>query len=323
MRILFCGTFFPYGPRFLERMLPHDEVANCPQPRAKELGLEADVLIPLMHGLEPELIDNTRARMIHQWGVGLEGVDIPRATSRGIYVCNVPGDESPNADSTAEHAVFLMMASARRIHECFAAFSGDTWGAPMGEALSGNRALIVGFGRVGRALARKLTGLGMAVDAVRRTSGGEATDLPDGRLGGPSDLPELTATADFVISTVVLTDESREMFDRRFFDTMKSTAYFVNVSRGATVNEADLLSAVREGHIAGAGLDVFRDEPLERDHPFLRTPGIVCTPHIAGVTRQSVEGIAAVVAANIRRLKAGETPVHCVNLQALENSGAI
>jgi phosphoglycerate dehydrogenase-like enzyme len=130
--------------------------------------MTVDVIIPLMHRLEPELIAGTTARLIHQWGVGLEGVDIPAATARGILVCNVPGDATANADSTAEHAVFLMMGLARHIRECFGAFQKGLWGAPLGEALFGNTALIVGLGRVGKALARKLTAVGMTVEAISR-----------------------------------------------------------------------------------------------------------------------------------------------------------
>jgi phosphoglycerate dehydrogenase-like enzyme len=190
----------------------------------------------------------------------------------------------------------------------------------MGEALMGNRALVVGLGRVGRALARRLLALGMHVDAIRRNTG-RGGDLDGGRVGGPQDLAEMAASADFVVSTAVLTDETRGMFGRAVFDAMKPTAFFVNVSRGPLVNETDLLRAVDSGSIAGAGLDVFQMEPLDPGHPLLHSQRIVCTPHVGGVTRQSVNGLAEVVAENIRRLKDGGVPIHCVNLDALKDPG--
>ena len=206
MKILFCGETFPRAPQMLRVLLPDEEILACPVEQVKEQAMTVDVIIPLMHLLEPEIIQRTRAGLIHQWGVGLEGVDIPAATARGILVCNVPGDATANADSTAEHAVFLMMGLARRIHECFRAFKQGLWGAPVGEALFGNTALIVGLGRVGKALARRLTALGMTVEAISRMRD-PATEATLGvtKTADLSDLSEMASIADFVISTITLT----------------------------------------------------------------------------------------------------------------------
>jgi lactate dehydrogenase-like 2-hydroxyacid dehydrogenase len=136
MKIVFCGETFPKASEMLKKLLPGDNVLQTAPHRIVPEGLTADVLIPLMHRLEPELLEGTSASVIHQWGVGLEGVDVSVATRRGIPVCNVPGDLTPNADSTAEHGLFLMLASARRIHECFPKASGArprgacSWGKP-------------------------------------------------------------------------------------------------------------------------------------------------------------------------------------------------
>lgn len=322
MKILFCGLIFSKAPELLRQLLPDDEVLNCPSEEVPKVSLDADVLIPLMHKLEPETIAGTNARLIHQWGVGLEGVDIPAASSRGIFVCNVPGDQTPNADSTAEHGLFLMLALARRINECRRSF-GKEWGAPAGEMLMGGTALIVGLGKVGSALARKLTALGMNVTAVRRTPNPtleEASGITD--AGDLSQLPRLSAPADFVISTVSLNDETREMFNRAVFETMRPTSYFVNVSRGPVVNETDLLEALRSGRIAGAGLDVYALEPIGPDNPFLALDNVVATPHIGGATRQNYEGVAKKVAENILLFKKGMIPVNCVNLEEVSRRGA-
>ncbi|MCA1959389.1 MAG: 2-hydroxyacid dehydrogenase [Desulfomonile sp.] len=324
MKILFCGESFTSGFDALRRALPDDEIMNCPQNRVVDLGIDTDVLVPQMHRLEPELIQGTKARMIHQWGVGLEGVDIPAASARGIMVCNVPGDATANAESTAEHAVFLMLGAARRIHDCLSAFERGEWGGPMGEGLHGNRALIFGLGRVGRALARKLKGMGMVVDAIRRSPATEdQTELGLDRIGAPSDLHRMAAEADFVVSTATLTDETRGIFSQDLFRVMKPTAFVVNVSRGPVVNQEDLLDALRNGTIAGAGLDVFTTEPLKPDHPFLAMANVFATPHVAGVTRQNVEGVARVVANNINRLRAGEAPLFCVNFRDVFPGGNV
>ncbi len=314
MKILFCGKTFPAAPALLARLLPLDAVLSCPTDQVAEMGLDVDVLVPLMHRLETDLIGNTSARLIQQWGVGLEGVDITAATARGILVCNVPGDVTPNADSTAEHAIFLMFGIARRIHECFRSFREGLWGAPLGMGLFGKTALIVGLGRVGRALAVRLRSLGMEVEAVRRTPNPQSEqELGLARVGCPEELLEMASEADFVISTVVLNDETRGIFDKRLFQAMKPAAFIVNVSRGPVVNEKDLLEALRQETIAGAGLDVYSQEPVDPNNPLLSMQNVFATPHVAGATIQNYEGIGRIVAENITAFKEGKIPRFCQN----------
>ncbi len=133
-------------------------------------------------------------------------------------------------------------------------------------------------------------------------------------VGYPSDLLEMASSADFVISTAVLTDETRGLFGKKLFHAMKRTAFVINVSRGGVVSEKDLLEALEKDQIGGAGLDVFEHEPLDPDSPLLKLDNVFATPHVAGVTRQNIEGTARVVAENIGRIKQGKTPLYCVNL---------
>ena len=271
----------------------------------------------MMTRLDVVLIRHTSARLIQQWGAGLEGVDVEAASARGIYVCNVPSDETPNAESTAEHAVLLMLACARRLHTCFRAFDKGLWGAPLGDSLFGRRALIVGFGRVGKALARKLVALGMEVDAIRRRpEPGETRQASVGEVGKPSDLPRLASQADFLVVTATATEEARGMINASTIRAMKPTAFVINVSRGAVINEPALIAALKDGLIAGAGLDVFAQEPVDLRSPLLRMENVIATPHVAGVTRQSYEGIARVIAGNVTAVKEGRRPKYCVNPDA-------
>lgn len=316
MRVLFCGYWFPESPPALAACLPDVEILSCPVAQVLETGRDVDVIIPLMHRLESELITTTRAGLIQQFGVGLEGVDIALASSRGILVCNVPADISKNGDATAEHAVFLMMGVARRLDECRRSFEEGGWGTPIGFALSESVALIVGLGRVGSALAAKLRGLGVTVHAVRRTPDPpREADLGIARAGEPKDLVDMARDADFIVSAVALTEDTRDLFNRKLFEAMKPTAFFINVSRGPVVNENDLMEALNTGSISGAGLDVFATEPVDASHALLQMENVVATPHIAGVTRQSYREMARVVAENITRFGAGKPPLHCANLE--------
>jgi phosphoglycerate dehydrogenase-like enzyme len=309
---------FPGALGMLAPLLPHDEVAIVPTDRLNDAARRADVLIPMMTRIDAPLIAMTSARLIQQWGAGLEGVDVDAASARGIYVANVPSDLTPNAESTAEHALLLMLGSARRLRTCARVFGASTWGAPVGDALFGRRALIVGFGRIGKALARRLLAMGMTVDAVRRSpDAGEAERHGLDRLGTPVDLVRLAADADFVVCTASLTPASRGMLNAQVFSTMKRSAVVINVSRGAVIAEDDLVAALQAGTIGGAGLDVFASEPLGPDHPLLAMEQVLATPHVAGVTRQSYEGIAAAVAANVTAVREGRPPAHCVNVEAI------
>jgi phosphoglycerate dehydrogenase-like enzyme len=322
MKILFCGETFPRAARMLTELLPEEEVIACPSPQVPKVGLKVDVLIPLMHRLETALIQETSACLIQQWGVGLEGVDVLAATARGIRVCNVPADQTANADSTAEHALLLMLGLARRIHQCLRAFQEGAWGFPTGEALIDSTALIVGFGRVGAALARKLRGLGVNVEAIRRTPVPESEREPGIRMGAPADLYDMASQADFVISAAPLTEETRGIFNKQFFSAMKTTAFFINVSRGPLVSETDLVDALKSGTIAGAGLDVFTREPIDPKNPLLSMDNVLCTPHVAGATKQTYEGIAGIVKNNILLVKQGKPPLNCVNEDPLRTSVA-
>jgi phosphogluconate 2-dehydrogenase len=172
----------------------------------------------------------------------------------------------------------------------------------------------VGLGRVGKALARKLTALGMTVEAISRIPDPETeTTLGVTRTADLTDLLEMALRADFVISTITLTEETRGLFNRKLFQSMKKTAFVINVSRGPVVNEHDLLQALDERIIAGAGLDVYSHEPLDPTSPLLSRDDVFATPHVAGATRQNYEGIARIVADNLSLFKVGKTPRFCVN----------
>jgi len=318
MKVLFCGTTFANAVELLGKLLPQYEVKNCRYEDIKKAARDAQVLIPLMARIDRSVMEAGPVKLVQQWGVGLEGVDIHAATELGVKVCNVPGDVTPNADSTAEHAVFLMMGISRKIHECFSSLKNGICGSPLGEALFGKTALIVGFGRVGQVLARRLIALGMRVDAIGRIPA-PITDNELGirKIGNPSNFLEMAAESDFVISTVTLTNETRNLFDRKLFERMKTSAFVINVSRGPVINEADLIVALRKGLIAGAGLDVFTTEPVDPQHSLLSMNNVLATPHIAGVTQQNYVSIGEQVKENILRVTRGEVPNYCVNLQAL------
>ena len=146
MKIVLCSAHFPHCSEMLQKHLPNDTILSYPAPQVLEAVKNADVVVPTMHRVDAAIIRATSATMIHQFGVGLEGVDIPVATERGIYVANVPGHEgSGNAASVAEHAIFLMLALARKFPQAAENVHKKVFGAPMGRGLLGKTVAIIDY----------------------------------------------------------------------------------------------------------------------------------------------------------------------------------
>jgi phosphoglycerate dehydrogenase-like enzyme len=159
----------------------------------------------------------------------------------------------------------------------------------------------------------------MLVQAISRDGRIPEEDKPYvDSVGKLSDLLNLSREADFVISTTSLNDQTRGLFDSRLFNSMRDTAFVINVSRGPVVIDADLLEALSTGKIAGAGLDVFSTEPFSANRDLLASPKLVASPHIAGVTIQNYIGICSVVAENIKRLKEFRPLQFCANFSDTE-----
>ena len=314
MKIVVAGLSFPDIGRTLGTLLPDDEVRHCPLEALRGEIPGADVLIPAMTRIDAGLIQGSGLKLIQQWGVGLEGVDMAASTAAGIPVCNVPAEAAPaNAVSTAEHALFLMMAASRRLHLAQTALKQGPWGSPIGRALSGCRALIVGLGRVGGNLARMLLALNMTVDAIKARPDRSAADPGLNCLAGPDELKGMLPDADYVVSTVTAGPRTIKLFNHELFSLVKPGMIFVNVSRGQVVDEDALLKALESERVAGAGLDVFFSEPPVPSHPLLNHERVVAMPHLGGITRQCYHELARAVMENVERIREGMAPLHQAN----------
>ncbi len=306
MEILFCDVAFEDARRCLERYLPDDTILYCPKEQIHSLISEVDVAVPLMSRLDRDLIyKGGRLRLIQQFGVGLEGVDLAAAMERGIPVANVPSEKTGNAASVAEWVIFLMLALARDFSSQLKNIAERKLGVPTGKTLFGKKVGIVGMGNLGRAIALRLKAMGMQILAIKRHPGTceKLYELVD-FLGGPDDLDKLLPEVDFLILAVPLTAETKNLIGKSEFSLMKPSAYLINVSRGPVVDYRALLEALENRQIAGIGLDVFWNEPIDPSDPLFRY-NVVASPHIAGVTDFSLDSIAKEVAENINRLRTG------------------
>src|SRR4051794_26553920 len=255
----------------------------------------ADALLTLLTDeIGAELMGSLKA--IANYAVGTDNIDVEAATQRGIPVGHTP---DVLTETTAELAFALMFAVARRIVEADAYVRAGRWGPwrpglLLGHDLHGSTLGIVGFGRIGRAVARRAEGSGMTV----------IHGIP---------LEELFDRSDFVSLHAPLTPETRGLIGAGELERMKPSAILVNTARGPLVDTNALLDALRNGVIAGAGLDVTDPEPLPADHPLLTAPNLVVTPHIGSATHRTREAMADMAVDNLLAALAGERMPHCVN----------
>ncbi len=319
-RIVIAGTGFPAARAHLAEALPGARVEAVDPATLRAAGREAEVLIPTMARVDGALMEGVRGlRLVQQWGAGLEGVDIPAATARGIPVANVPTGGSGNAESVAEWCVLAALALGRRLRELDEGIrAGRTWGAPMGRALLGRTAGILGLGGIGRALAPRLKPFGMrVVAATRRPDPALAGRLGLDWVGGLDELPALLRQSELLFLCLPVTEETRRILDARALALLPQDACVVNPARGGLVDEEALLAALDAGRLLGAGLDVFAQEPLPPASPLLAHRAVLATPHVAGATDVSYRGIARGVAENVGRLLRGEPLLSCANAAAL------
>jgi len=230
-----------------------------------------------------------KLRAIARAGVGVDNIDLPAATRRGIVVMNTPDG---NTVSAAEHTVALMFAAARKVAAADAVMKAGGWDRNkfVGTQLAGKTLGVVGLGRIGREVARRAVGLDMKVVALDPfVTAARMTEL---RCTPAASLDELLPQVDFLTLHVMATPETKGMIGARQLGLMKKTAIVVNVARGGVVDEQALADALTAGTIGGAGVDVFTAEPTTADQPLLKAPNVVLTPHLGASTVEAQENVA-------------------------------
>lgn len=308
IRVVVAGAGFAALREHLAAALPGVMIEAIDPDLLRRNGAEAPVLIPTMARIDAEIMDRIAGlRLIQQWGAGLEGVDFTAAAERGIAVANVPSAGTGNAASVAEWCVMAAIALSRRLPQLETSIrSGGAWGGPMGQGLSGRTAGIVGLGGIGQAVAERLRPFGMRLIGLsRRPEAALSERLGLEWIGGEADLKECLTRSDYLFVCVPLRPATHRMIGAYEIGLLPAGAIIVNAARGGLIDTDALIGALGSGHLSGAALDVFATEPLDPGSPLLRTPGLMATPHIAGVTDVSYRDIAGRVAQNISRLRSG------------------
>ena len=263
----------------------------------------------------PLIESMARCRVICQYGIGLDHVDLGAATERGIVVTHTP---TYCTDEVADHALTLLLCLWRKVIPLREAVRAGRWDYNVADPLvriRGRVLGVVGLGRIGRNLAAKASALGFAVV-------GHDPFLPAAQWRQlavePCDLATLLGRADAVSLHAPLTPETGHLIGRRELGLMKPGAFLINTSRGRLVDGAALVDALERGHLAGAALDVLEREPPDPDDPLLRMPNVIVTPHAAFYSRESLEAVQVEAAEAVAAVLGGGRPAVVANPAVLE-----
>ncbi|MBE2976484.1 2-hydroxyacid dehydrogenase [Priestia megaterium] len=282
-----------------------------------EKAKHAHVLLTMLSDrIDSELLTQApHLKLVANLAVGFDNIDVEAATERGIIVSNTPDVLS---DTTADLTFGLLMSVARRLVEAAGYVKENQWKSWSPFLLAGrdvhHKTLgIVGMGKIGEVLAKRATGFDMEILYHNRSRNLQAEKKLDAVY---CELNELFERSDFVVCLTPLTDETKHLFNASAFEQMKTTAIFINASRGAVVDEQALLHAVQSGEIAGAGLDVFNQEPISASHPLLQLPNVVALPHIGSASIETRTEMISLCVKNIKAVLTNESPITIVNKEA-------
>ena len=280
-----------------------------------EMGKGSDAIISLLTDkIDGEFIDaiGPQLKIISNYAVGFDNINLDQATEKGVVVTNTPSDEVN--ESVAEHAWALMLAVSRRVVESDESVRGGAYAGwePdifIGDNLYKKRLGILGMGRIGKMVASKAQGFNMKVIYYNRSR----DEQSERDLGVEYvELEDLYRSSDYISVHLPLTEETRHMINASVFEKMKHGSYLINTARGAIVDEHDLAKALKNGHLSGAGIDVFDNEPYFNPE-FLSMENIVMTPHIASATVDAREKMCRQAVDSVLKVLSGERPEELVN----------
>ena len=315
MRVLVSDPVSDQGVAILREQFEVDVITKLPPEELIRIIPEYDGLVVRSETkVTAEVLDAAvNLKVIGRAGVGVDNIDVPHATRCGIIVLNAP---EGNTMAATEHSVALMMALARNIPQAYKSMSEGKWERAkfMGIELRGKTLGIFGLGRIGTGVAKRALALEMKVMAYDPFINLDTVNA----LGiEAAEIDEILARADFISLHLPKTQQTLDMINKDAFAKMKKGMRIINCARGGVVNEADLVTAVQEGIVAGAALDVFGKEPINPDDPLLSLPQIITTPHLGASTVEAQVGVAVDVAYGVIAALKGEPVTTAVNMAAV------
>ena len=298
-KILILNPLSERQKAFITNVAPQASIITTDLKHAAEQLPDCEILVAWgFNNIQPIYGMAKNLRWIHALTAGVEFLLFPETQNSPVLISNSKGI---HGIPMAEHVLGMMLSFTRRLPLLQQQQQKHLWQRPPIDDLqeiNGKTMAVVGLGAIGREIARKAKAMDMRVVAAKR----EMTQEPFvDRLYRPEQLLEMLAEADFVVVALPLTDATNGLFGREQFAAMKPSAYFINVSRGAVVQEEPLLECLKAGRIAGAGLDVFVEEPLPAANPFWDLPNVIITPHLAAISPVYLDRAIKLFADNLSR----------------------
>ena len=276
-----------------------------------QAAADCDALICQFAPITRRVIESLRrCKVIVRYAIGVDNIDLKAAEECGIIVCNVP---DYSIDEVSNHVIALLLDCCKKLTYMAGQTKLGNTSYTMIEPLSrmeGRTLGLMGFGRIARVVARKMSGFGLniiAYDPMMDTAAAQQLNV------SPVSFQELLAQSDYISIHCPLTQETHHLFDRQIFEQMKPTVIFINTARGAIVKEEDMVAFLREHEFAMAGIDVTETEPVPTDHPLLKLNNAVVTPHVAWYSIESVLSLQRKVAEEVAGVLSGQPPRHPVN----------
>ncbi|MBI4461064.1 MAG: D-2-hydroxyacid dehydrogenase [Acidobacteria bacterium] len=299
----------------LREEFPQLEIVIARDPEALSQALaECEILVSWSLSAE-QFARCRKLQWIHSPAAGVAQLCLPQLAETDVFITNA---RTVHAVPVAEHALALLFALARRLHDCARYQSEQRWGQAeswqpgrVPTELNGQTLGLVGLGAIGREIAARAKALGMRVIAVKRDSSEGAEHAV--QVDSPERLDALLAESDFVVLALPETPDTRRLIGTAQLRCLKSTAFLINVARGALVDTEALVAALQSGAIAGAALDVTAPEPLPPEHPLWRMPNVLITPHLAGASDRYWQRELDLLRKNLRRYVAGEPLLNLVD----------
>ena len=320
MKILITEALAERGVELLEQEFDVDVVLGLsPAELLEKIGPYDGLIIRSATKVTAEVIDRAQnLKAIGRAGIGVDNIDIEAATKRGILVANAP---ESNTVAAGEHTLGLMLAAARHIPAADNTLRAGEWkrSAFKGVEVAGKTLGLIGLGHVGSIVARGALGMRMRVLAYDPYVSEERMRAMN--VARAESVDEVLEQSDFVSLHVPRTPETMGMINESALEKMKSSAYLINVARGGIVDETDLYNALKEGSIAGAALDVFREEPTT-DSPLFALPNVVVTPHLGASTVEAQDRAGVIAAEQVASALRGEVPMNAINAPVPVGEGA-
>lgn len=284
---------------------------------------DADVLVNGLGKVDKPIIDACpKLKLVHQVGTGVDNVDIGYCTLKSIYVANIP---HINNVSVAEHTLFLMIYLAKNMKSAGEGIMKRRVFNVLGSELYGKKLTIIGLGATGREVAKRAKAFGMYITAVTKHPDSKKGKIDNNNnhnnrwnyfiniIQGVEALSNSLIDADYISIHAPLTDETRGLIGAKEINSMKSSAFLINVARAQIVDREGLFTSLVNKKIAGAAFDVFWEEPADPNDKLLKLDNFVLTPHLAGWTSESADNATRIIASNINRVLHGEKPTTVVN----------